>query len=130
MPKKIESDPLVSSSFVGYVKRVKNERGNLCTKFALAGRGIDSFNSFSKKWYIHDEVCGRRVKKTSHCNSQALFSYEMRRLKISHCNSRTLFTKTLISSETTFNRNVSTETRHPLTSNIFSVQTVLATTKF
>ena len=29
MPKKIESgDPLVSSGFVGYVKKVKNERGD------------------------------------------------------------------------------------------------------
>ena len=35
--KKIErGDPLVSSGFVGYVKKVKNERGTLCTKFPLA----------------------------------------------------------------------------------------------
>ena len=29
-------DPLASTGFVGYVKKVKNERGTLCTKFALA----------------------------------------------------------------------------------------------
>ena len=34
--KKIErGDPLESSGFVGYVKKVKNERGTLCSKFAL-----------------------------------------------------------------------------------------------
>ena len=32
--KKIErGDPLVSSGFVGYVKKVKNERGAFCTNF-------------------------------------------------------------------------------------------------
>ena len=37
VPKKIErGDPLVSSGLVGYVKKVKNERGTLCTKFPLA----------------------------------------------------------------------------------------------
>ena len=34
--KKIERGPLVSSGFVRYVKKVKNERGTLCTKFKLA----------------------------------------------------------------------------------------------
>ena len=35
-----KGDPLVSSGFVGYVKKVKkNVRGTLCTKFALAGLG-------------------------------------------------------------------------------------------
>ena len=29
-------DPLVSADFVGYLEKVKNERGTLCTKFALA----------------------------------------------------------------------------------------------
>ena len=61
--KKIErGDPLVSSGFVGYVKKVKNERGTLCTKFALAGVGMSSFISFCKKWYIRDEVCGLTKK--------------------------------------------------------------------
>ena len=42
--KKIErGDPLVSSGFVGYVKKVKNERGTLWTKFALAGLGLRWF---------------------------------------------------------------------------------------
>ena len=64
MPKKIEmGDPLVSSGFVGYVKKVKNERGTLCSKFALAGRGLSSFISFCKKWYIRNEVCGLTKKK-------------------------------------------------------------------
>ena len=54
---KIErGDPLVSSGFVGYVKKVKNERG-LCAKFALAEIGLSRFISFCKKWYIRDEVC-------------------------------------------------------------------------
>ena len=60
VPKKIEfGDPLVSSGFVGYVKKVKIERGTLCTKFALAGLGLSSlssFISFCKKWYIREEV--------------------------------------------------------------------------
>ena len=81
MPKKNErGDPLASSGFVGYVKKVKNERGALCTKFALAGLGLSSlssFISFCKKWYIRDEVCGltkkKRNKKSSHCKSRALF---------------------------------------------------------
>ena len=43
---KIErGDPLVSAGFLGYVKKVKNERGTLCTKFALAGLGLSSFIS-------------------------------------------------------------------------------------
>ena len=28
----------------------------------------------TKKWYIHHEVCGLTKKKTSHCNSRALFT--------------------------------------------------------
>ena len=37
VPKKIErGDPLILSGFVGYVKKVRNEWGTLCTKFALA----------------------------------------------------------------------------------------------
>ena len=35
--KKFErGDSLVPSGFVGYLEKVKNERGTLCTKFALA----------------------------------------------------------------------------------------------
>ena len=41
MPKKIESgDPLVSSGFVGYVKIVKNESGDLLHLFPLTGLGL------------------------------------------------------------------------------------------
>ena len=42
--KKSKGDPLASSGLVCYVK-VKNERGTLCTKFALAGLGLSSFSS-------------------------------------------------------------------------------------
>ena len=35
--------PRDSSGFEGHVKKVKNERGTLCTKFALAGLGLSSF---------------------------------------------------------------------------------------
>ena len=40
-------DPLVSSGFVGYLEKVKNERGTLCTKFALAGLGLRWFQPCS-----------------------------------------------------------------------------------
>ena len=76
MPKKIErGDPLESSGFVGYVKKVKNERGTLCSKFALVELGLSGL-SFCKKWYIRDELCGltkKKEKKTSHCYSRAFF---------------------------------------------------------
>ena len=62
--KKIEKgDPLVSSGFVGYVKKVKNERGTLCSKFALVELGLSELISFCKKWYIRDELCGLTKKK-------------------------------------------------------------------
>ena len=64
VPKKIErGDPLVSSGFVGYVKKVKNERGTFCTKFPLAWLGLSNLISFCKKWYIRDELCGLTKKK-------------------------------------------------------------------
>ena len=65
MPKKIErGDPLESSGFVGYVKKVKkNERGTLCSKFALVELGLSELISFCKKWYIRDELCGLTKKK-------------------------------------------------------------------
>ena len=40
-------DPLVSSGFVVYVKKVKNERGTLYTKFASAGLGLRWFQRCS-----------------------------------------------------------------------------------
>ena len=57
-----KGDPLVSSGFVGYIKKVKNERGTLCSKFALAGLGLSSFSSFCKKWTDQCEVCGLKKK--------------------------------------------------------------------
>ena len=64
VPKKIErGDPLESSGFVGYVKKVKNERGTLCSKFALVELGLSELISFCKKWYIRDELCGLTKKK-------------------------------------------------------------------
>ena len=81
VPKKIErGDPLVSSGFVGYVKKVKNEGGTLCTKFALAGLGLNCFISFCKKLYIRDEVCGLTKKKLATVRV-GHFSLEKRRLK-------------------------------------------------
>ena len=64
VPKKIErGDPLESSGFVGYVKKVKNERGTLCSKFALVELGLSELISFCKNWYIRDELCGLTKKK-------------------------------------------------------------------
>ena len=57
-------DPLESSGFVGYVKKVKNERGTLCSKFALVELGLSELISFCKKWYIRDELCGLTKNKT------------------------------------------------------------------
>ena len=78
-------DPLESSGFVGYVTKVKNERGALCSQFALVELGLSELISFCKKWYIRDELCGltkKKEKKTSHCNSRAFFlKRKMRRLK-------------------------------------------------
>ena len=47
---KWKGDPLVSSGFVGYVEKVKNERETLCTKFPLAGLSLSGFSNVSKKW--------------------------------------------------------------------------------
>ena len=52
-----------SSGFVGYVKKVKNERGTLCSKFALVEFGLSELISFCKKWYLRDELCGLTKKK-------------------------------------------------------------------
>ena len=75
--KKIErGDPLESSGFVGYVKKVETKGGTLCSKFALVELGLSELISFCKKWYIRDELCGltkKKQKKTSHCNSRAFF---------------------------------------------------------
>ena len=62
--KKIEKgDSLVPSSFVGYLEKVKNERGTLCTKFALAGLGaLGGFRIVSKKWTDQCEDCSLKKK--------------------------------------------------------------------
>ena len=60
--KKVNGDPLVSSGFVDYVKKVKTEKGTLCSKFPLAGLGFNSFSSFCKKWTFQCEVCGLEKK--------------------------------------------------------------------
>ena len=62
--KKIErGDSLETSGFVGYVKKVKNEKGALCSKFALVELGLSELISFCKKWYIRNELCGLTKKK-------------------------------------------------------------------
>ena len=44
VPIKIQKgDPLGTSGFVGFLEKVKNERGTLWTKFALAGLGLRWF---------------------------------------------------------------------------------------
>ena len=94
-----------SSGFVGYVKKVKNERGTLCSKFALVELGLSELISFCKKWYIRDELCGLTKKKKlatvivglfslkENAPTKKLatvrvghFSLEKRRLKTSDCN--------------------------------------------
>ena len=62
MPKKNQKgDPLVSSGFVGYLEKVKKERGNLWTEFALA---LGSLRIVSKKWTDQCEDCSLRKKVT------------------------------------------------------------------
>ena len=63
---KIErEDALVSSGFVGYVEKVKNDRGILCTKFPLTGLDFSCFSSFCKKRTFQCEVCGLKKKKVT-----------------------------------------------------------------
>ena len=65
--KKIQrGDSLVPSGFVGYLEKVKNERGTLCTKFALAGLGaLGGFRTVSKKWTDQCEDCSLKKKKVT-----------------------------------------------------------------
>ena len=57
--------PVVSSGFVGYVKKVNMKGGTICTKFPLAGLSFSSFSSFCGKWISQWEVCGlKKVKVT------------------------------------------------------------------
>ena len=78
-----KGDSLVPSGFVGYLeKKVKNERGALCTKFALAGLGaLSGFRIVSKKWTDQCEDCSLKKEK-GHCYSRAFFlERKTRRLK-------------------------------------------------
>ena len=90
VPKKIErGDPSVSSAFA-------NARKTLWLKQELepvtAGFTVNRVKSTKK--YIHNEVCGmtkKKEKKTSHCNSRALFTIKAPTKKSCHCNSRAHF---------------------------------------
>ena len=64
VPKKIQKGPLGTSGFVGFLEKVKNERGTLWTKFALTGLGLRWFQEFSKKWTDQCEVCGLKKNVT------------------------------------------------------------------
>ena len=44
-----KGDPLDTSGFVGFLEKVKNERGTLWTKFALAGLGLRWFQECFQK---------------------------------------------------------------------------------
>ena len=62
-------DPLVSSGFVGYLKKVfKKRKGALCTKFALAGLGLSGSTSLKRGPISESEG------KKGHCKSRAFFS--------------------------------------------------------
>ena len=66
VPKKIErGDPSVSSAFANALAKARTR-----TRDRSVHRKPSKV--CTKKWYIHDEVCG--LKKTSHCNSRALFT--------------------------------------------------------
>ena len=43
-------DLLVPSGFVDYLEKLENERGTLCTKFALAGLALGGFSDVATKW--------------------------------------------------------------------------------
>ena len=59
--KKIEKgDPLVSSGFVGYLKKVKDERGPFALSLHWPDLGLGSFRSFSDQC----EVCGLKKKRS------------------------------------------------------------------
>ena len=44
---------LVSSGFVGYLKKRKIKKGTLCTKFALAGHGLNGFRNTLQKYRVN-----------------------------------------------------------------------------
>ena len=85
-------DPLGASGFVGFLEKVKNERGTLWTEFVLAGLGaLGGFRIVSKKWTDQCEDCSLKQKK-GHCYSRAFFLKRIKcRLKNSHYYSRAFF---------------------------------------
>ena len=97
VPKKIErGKPFGVFRFCRLRKKLKNERGTLCSKFALVERGLSELISFCKKWYIRDEPCGLTKKKKKKLATVivALFSLkEKAPTKNIHCRSRALFTR-------------------------------------
>ena len=80
--KKIQrGDPLGTSGFVGFLDKVKNERGTLWTKFTLA---LSGFSIVSEKCIDQCEDCSlmKQKEKKSHCYSRAFFlKRKTRRLK-------------------------------------------------
>ena len=57
-----KGDPLGTSGFVGFLDKVKNERGTLWTKFALA---LDGFRIVSKKWTDQCEDCSLKKNRVT-----------------------------------------------------------------
>ena len=75
MPKKIErGDTLVPSGFVGYLEKVKNERGDPLHSVCfgpLDGMGaLGGFRIVSKKWTDQCEDCSLKKKQDGNVPSQ------------------------------------------------------------
>ena len=85
--KKSKGDSLVPSGFVGYVKKVKNEKGDLLHSVCLGpfdGLGaLDGFRIVSKKWTDQCEDCSLKKKK-GHCYSRAFFLKRIKRRLKTH----------------------------------------------
>ena len=68
VPKNIQRGPLGTSGFVGFLEKVKNERGTLLTKFAFAGLSLRWFGGFrivSKKWTYQCKDCSLKKRKVT-----------------------------------------------------------------
>ena len=67
VPKKIQGDPLGTSGFVGFLEKVKNEKGTFWTKSPSAELGLrcsGGFRIVSKKWTDQCEDCSLKKKKS------------------------------------------------------------------
>ena len=88
MPKKNEKgDHLVSFGFVGYVEKVKNEKGPFGLSLPWPDLALGGFRNVSKTWTDQCEGCGltKKIKK-GHFYSRAFFlERKMRRLKMELC---------------------------------------------